>query len=180
LSGHEEQGLVWDYFKPRHTHTWNMLVLSWLALEQFDEDDENPIPFGSEYLWENFIIRLWLYRTTVKTLVKIAAVKDVAKTIVETFDGSFVSNGRNGLKALRDMLEHFDDYATGDGRGPAERSPDLDPWRTITKDRYERGAFHLDRDISYDAAIKMRADANAVSDKFIEWYKSQKTNDPTD
>ncbi len=68
------------------------------------------------------------------------------------------------------MIEHFDDYAAGMGRGPANRDKDLDPWRTITKDRYERGQFTLNRSASYSAAIKLRTDAKSVSDNFIEWY----------
>ena len=27
LSDREEEALIWDYFKPRHTHAWNMLAL---------------------------------------------------------------------------------------------------------------------------------------------------------
>jgi hypothetical protein len=174
LSQYEEQALVWDYFKPRHTHTWNMLVASWRELELYNTDEATSPPFGAEYLWENFIIRLWIYRTTVKTLAKLATVKLEAESVIRTFDESFRINDRNGLKALRDMIEHFDDYAAGIGRGPVERSRDLDPWRTITRDRYERGAFHLDRRQSFEAAIKMQADAKKVSDKFIEWCKLQK------
>ena len=72
------------------------------------------------------------------------------------------------------MIEHFDDYAAGEGRGPAELKRDLDPWRTdTTRDRYERGLFCLERHRSYAAAIKLRADAKSVSDKFIQWYKSK-------
>ena len=149
-----------------------MLVLSWHELEHLKEHEEAHIPFEAEYLWENFIIRLWLYRTTIRTLTKLQFVEDEAKSILRSFDDLFLINGRNGLKALRDMIEHFDDYAAGEGRGPLERSRDLDPWRTITRDRYERGVFYLERHQSYEAAIKMRADAKSVSDKFIQWYKS--------
>jgi hypothetical protein len=172
LSGREEQALIWEYFKPRHSHTWNMLVLSWHELEHLKEQEDIRIPFEAEYFWENFIIRLWLYRTAIRTLTKLQFVESEAKTVLKSFDDSFLINGRNGLKALRDMIEHFDDYAAGEGRGPVERSRDLDPWRTITKDRYERGVFYLERDQTYDAAIKMRADAKILSDKFIQWYKS--------
>jgi hypothetical protein len=151
-----------------------MLVASWRELLLFDAEEVIFPTFGAEYLWENFIIRLWIYRTTVKTLIKLVAIKDEAESVIRTFDDAFQINDRNGLRALRDMIEHFDDYAADTGRGPLERSHDLDPWRTITKERYERGAFHLDRHQSYEAAIKIRANAKKVSDKFIEWYKLQK------
>lgn len=167
----DEQSLIWDYYKPRHTHAWNMLVLSWRELDQLTE--ETDVGFETEYFWENFILRLWLYRTTVRTLIKLDIVKGAAQDALASFDTKFQINGRNGLKALRDVIEHFDDYAAGVGRGPAERDKDLDPWRSVTKDRYERGQFILSRTTSYEAAIKLRTDAKAVSDNFIEWYKSE-------
>jgi hypothetical protein len=169
LSSREEQGLIWDYFKPRHTHAWNMLVLSWRELDQ--SHDETEVGFEIEYFWENFILRLWLYRTTIRTLTKLNFVEGEAKRVLKTFDGFFDTNGRNALKALRDMIEHFDDYAAGKGQGPARRERDLDPWRKITRDRYERGLFCLERHQSCEAAIKLRADAKGVSDKFIQRYK---------
>lgn len=177
LPNHEKQGVVWDYFKPRHTHSWNMLVLSWRSLDGFEFGPETF--FEDEYLWENFIIRLWLYRTTVKTLTRLDAVADDAKGIIATFDRCFEQGGRNGLKAIRDMIEHFDDYAAGVGRGPATREGELDPWRTVTPDRFERGRFALDRVTAYDAAIQLRADAKHVSDKFIDWlWASRGTKRP--
>jgi len=110
LSVREEQALIWDYYKPRHTHAWNMLVLSWCELDKLS--DEADVGFEIEYRWENFILRLWLYRTTAKTLTKLAAVENEAKSILKTFDQVFhdIPN-KNVLKALRDMIEHFDDYA---------------------------------------------------------------------
>lgn len=147
-----------------------MLVLSWRALDELDAD--NVVGFEIEYLWENFIIRLWLYRTTVKTLSKLEAVQVDADKALNLFDRTFDQHGRNGLKAIRDMIEHFDDYAAGAGRGPAVRKRDLDPWRTISKDRYVRGIWQLERGKSYDAAITLRASAKATSDVFIKWYMS--------
>ena len=169
MSDREEQGLIWDYFKPRHTHAWNMLVLSWRELDQ--SKDEAEVGFEIEYSWENFILRLWLYRTTIRTLTKLKFVEDEAKHILKKFDGSFDANGLNALKALRDMIEHFDDYAADEGSGPARRKRDLDPWRQITRERYERGLFRLERHQSYEAAVNLRADAKDVSDKFIQRYK---------
>jgi hypothetical protein len=169
LVDRDEQGLIWDYFKPRHTHAWNMLVLSWRELDQ--SNDETGLGFEIEYFWENFIIRLWLYRITIRTLTKLNSVNSEAAFALKTFDGAFDIDGKSALKALRDMIEHFDDYAAGKGRGLAERERDLDPWRQITRDRYERGLFCLERHQSYEAAIKLRADAKAVSDRFIQWYK---------
>jgi hypothetical protein len=169
LLSKEDQALIWDYFKPRHTITWNMLVLSWRELETYTQ---TFVPFEIEYLWQNFIIRLWLYRITVKTLEKLPAVQSDARLAVKAFDDSFQENGQNTLKALRDMIEHFDDFAAGKGRGPLDRGRDLDPWRTVTNDRFERGNFSLERSSTYEAAIQMRADAKAVSDKFIHWYKN--------
>lgn len=169
ISQVEEQGLIWDYFKPRHTHAWNMLVLSWREIEQLNDD--TAVDFEVEYHWENFILRLWLYRTTVRTLTKLNSVKGKANNALKTFDKVFNTQGKNGLKALRDMIEHFDDYAAGKGRGPAIREKDLDPWRSFTKDEYNRGQFYLERDKSYKAAIKLRSDAKCVSDEFIRWYK---------
>ena len=168
LSAREEQGLIWDYFKPRHTHAWNMIVLSWRALDQLN--DETDVGFDTEYFWENCILRLWLYRTTVQTLTKLPAVEGKAKSLLKTFDGLIDADGRNALKALRDMIEHFDDYAAGEGRGPAKRERDLDPWRMISRDRYERGLFCLERSKSFEAAIKLHSDAKCVSDEFIQWY----------
>jgi hypothetical protein len=172
LPEHEKQGVVWDYYKPRHTHAWNMLVLSWRALEAFTEGHETA--FEDEYLWENFIIRLWLYRTTVRTLTHLRAVSVDAKGIIAIFDRCFQANGKNGLKAMRDMIEHFDDYAAGEGRGPATREGELDPWRTVTRDRFERGRFVIERTTAYNAAIALRSDAKTVSDTFIVWYKASK------
>jgi len=166
----DEQGQIWDFYKPRHTHAWNMLVLSWRELDRVN--DRTDVEFETEYFWENFILRLWLYRTTVKTLTKLDCVEPKAEKILESFDQVFDSNGKNSLKALRDMIEHFDDYAAGKGHGPATRENDLDPWREITHDRYERGNFSLERKSSYEAAIKLRSDAKCVSDEFIQWYKS--------
>jgi hypothetical protein len=166
-----EQATIWDYYKPRHTHAWNMLVLAWHQLDQLN--DECVIGFETEYYWENFIIRLWLYRTTVRTLTKLTAVQNEANIALKTFDTIFETNGDNGLKAIRDMIEHFDDYAAGVGRGPAQRSTDLDPWRVFTRDRYERGQFCFERKKSYDAAINLRSDAKILSAKFIQWHKSQ-------
>jgi hypothetical protein len=166
----EAQAIVWDYFKPRHTHAWNMLVLSWKQLDGLNNETE--IGFETEYHWENFILRLWLYRTTVKTLIKLSTVKVEAEKAIKLFDDSFSKDGKNQLKALRDMIEHFDDYAAGAGRGPADRFSDLDPWRVVGRDQYQRGQFGLARTDSYLAAIKLKSDAEAVSAAFIQWYKS--------
>ena len=170
LPEHEQQAVVWDYYKPRHTHSWNMLVLSWRALETLT--DEEDIGFEVEYLWENFIIRLWLYRSTVRTLTRLSVVSAEAQGIRKRFDRCFQSDGHNGLKAIRDMIEHFDDYAAGTGRGPATRDGELDPWRKVTRDRFERGRFVIERASAYDAAIRLRSDAKQVSDAFIAWYKA--------
>ncbi len=110
-----------------------MLVVSWRELKLFNDQDENDVTFNSDYLWENFIIRLWLYRTTVNTLTKLDIVKVDATAVIDSFDNLFLNNGQNGLKALRNMIEHFDDYAAGKGRGPAKRDHDLDPWRELLK-----------------------------------------------
>ncbi|MGB8813748.1 MAG: hypothetical protein WCC57_11235 [Paracoccaceae bacterium] len=115
-----------------------MLVLSWRALEAFTEDHRTA--FEDNYFWENSIIRLWLYRTAVKMLTRLP-----------------VESGKNGLKAIHDMIEHFDDDAAGVGRGPASR------------DRFERGRFVIERATVYDAAIRLRSDAQSVSDKCIAW-----------
>lgn len=167
----EAQAIIWDFYKPRHTHVWNMLVLSWRALEALPQDA--TLDFEDEYCWENYIIRLWLYRTTIKTLTRLSSVKSQAKLMLLTFDQAFCSEGQNSLKALRDMIEHFDDYAAGEGRGPGERNRDLDPWREVTRDRYKRGQFTIDRSGSYNAAINLRSDAKRVSDEFIAWYHSR-------
>ena len=166
----EEQAVVWDYFKPRHTHAWNMLVLSWRQLDQLNVETE--CSFETEYHWENYILRLWLYRTTIMTLTKLDAIESDAQRGVNEFDSTFSANGRDQLKALRDMIEHFDDYASGVGRGPAQRKSDLDPWRSFTRDHYERGQFRLERNSSYSAAIKLRDDAKHASAAFINWYKT--------
>lgn len=46
-----EQGVVWDYYKPRHTHSWNMLQLA--AQHLVKTSDEQG--FETEYAWENLI-----------------------------------------------------------------------------------------------------------------------------
>lgn len=170
----QQQSVVWDYYKPRQTHAWNMVVLAWRALDQIVED-AMPEGFETEYCWENFIIRLWLYRTTVRTLTKIDQIATGARDAIKRFDAQFDMNGQNGLKALRDMIEHFDDYAAGAGRGPAQREVDLDPFRSFTKDHYERGTFRLERLKSLDATIALQADAKKVSDEFITWFHSDTT-----
>ena len=100
LLSREEQAVVWDYFKPRHTHAWNMLVLSWSQLDQLD-NNETELGFETEYHWENFILRLWLYRTTVKTLTRLQTVEGDAKSAINEFDNVFSLNGRNQLKGNR-------------------------------------------------------------------------------
>ncbi len=170
MQDREKQSVIWDYYKPRHTHAWNMLVLSWRALEEINKDNEEH--FNEEYLWENFIIRLWLYRTTIKTLTRIDVVSLEAKGIISTFDRCFEVDGHNGLKAIRDMIEHFDEYAMGKGHGSATRESELDPWRKVSRDRFERGRFVFERASAYNAAIALRSDAKRVSDAFIAWYKS--------
>lgn len=143
-----------------------MLVLSWKKL-----CNESENGFEAEYHWENFILRLWLYRTTVKTLTRLQEVEAGAKSALNEFDNVFSLNGRNQLRALRDMIEHFDDYAAGVGKGPGTRRGDLDPWRTFDRDRYERGQFFLERENSFAAADKLRSEAKRVSSAFIRWYK---------
>lgn len=168
----EDQGNIWNFYKPRHTHAWNMLVLSWRSLDELSNDGKEG--FEIEYRWENFIIRLWLYRTTVATLAKITTCKEPTLFALETFDSAFSQNDRNALKTLRDMIEHFDDYAAGVGRGPADRESDLDPWRHFTKDCYNRGNWVLQRKRTYDAAIALRDEARVISASFIEWFNSTK------
>lgn len=171
----EEQGVIWDYYKPRHTHAWNLLVLSWRELDQIkDTVEEFDLGFEVEYRWENFIIRLWLYRTTVRTLRKLSPVESATNQAIAKFDKTFQVNSRNGLKALRDMVEHFDDYAAGIGRGPATRRGDLDPFRHFTKDVYQRGQFNLERNTALEAANQLRSDANDLSNQFIEWFHANK------
>ncbi|MEO0329396.1 MAG: hypothetical protein AAF217_12455 [Pseudomonadota bacterium] len=172
IPSHEKQAIIWDYFKPRHTHAWNMLVLSWRALDAPSENIEEMME--EEYYWENFIIRLWLYRITVKTLTQLDHVRSEAEQIISEFDNNFETNGKNGLKAIRDMIEHFDDYAAGKGRGPATREGELDPWRAVSRDRFERGRYVIERAPAYDAAIRLRSDAKRVSDNFIAWYKASR------
>ena len=71
------------------------------------------------------------------------------------------------------MFEHFDDYAKGSGRGPAQRDVDLDPWRVISVEEFSRGQFNLELASSMEAADSLRTDAKSVSDKFISWYKKE-------
>lgn len=75
------------------------------------------------------------------------------------------------------MIEHFDDYAAGKGRGAAMREGELDPWRTITRDRFERGRFVTERSTAYEAAIILRSDAKRVSDNFIAWCMASKAHE---
>lgn len=170
LQNREEQSLIWDYYKSRHTHAWNMLILSYFTLDEFTEFNEEY--FKCEYMWENFIIRLWFYRTTIKTLTHIKFVSSEAKGIISAFDLCFKAGDHNSLKAIRDMIEHFDEYAMGNGFGPATRKSELDPWRKVSRDRFERGRFVLERAPAYNAAIALRSEAKRVSDIFIAWHKS--------
>jgi hypothetical protein len=168
----DEQSIIWDYYKPRHTHAWNMLQL---AAQQLVEAP-NVSGFETEYAWENLIIRLCLYRNTVKTLIKLPVVVNEAKEMLQRFDAKFTQNKKNSLIALRDMVEHFDDYAAGHGHGPAERHADLDPWREVTVERFCRGQFELELDTSMEAADTLRSNAKSVSDQFINWYKNEAGN----
>lgn len=127
--------------------------------------------FETEYAWENLIIRLSLYRNTIKTLTKLPVVERETEQALKRFDAVFMQDGKNALIALRNMLEHFDDYAAGVGRGPAERDVDLDPWRQISVEEFSRGKFKLELSASMEAANNLRSDAKNVSDKFIRWYK---------
>lgn len=164
----KDQLVVWGFYSPRHTHTWNMLVLAHRALENFGATEETTIEV--EYHWENFIIRLWLYRATIMALTKLPAVKVEALSAIRAFDDKFTANGIGYLKAIRDMIEHFDDYAAGVGRGPASRDGELDPWRGLSSDKFERGRFVIDRAHAYDAAIQLRSDAKIASDAFLVAY----------
>jgi len=69
-----------------------MLVLSWQQLDQFDEGV--GLVFEDEYHWENFILRLWLYRTTIKALTKIQVVEADARSALTEFDRAFSFNGQ--------------------------------------------------------------------------------------
>jgi len=164
-----EQGVVWDFYKPRHTHAWNMLQIAGKHLLKTAE----AIDFETEYAWENLIIRLSLYRNSVKTLTKLPSVAPDAEQALSRFDVAFTQNGRNALTALRNMFEHFDDYAAGVGRGPAERSTDLDPWRFISVEECSRGQFKILLTPSMTAANDLRSDAQAISEKFIRWYSAE-------
>ena len=166
----EETSAIWNYYKPRHTHAWNMLIL---AFRQLEQEEISAEPFKAEYAWENVIIRLWLYRTVIRTLSKLPPIKEEAEKVLRSFDKAFDHRGINGLKALRDMIEHFDDYAANKGRGPAKRASDLNPWRKITRDEYDRGQFNINREKALLAADQMRLDAKQVSAKFIKWYLAQ-------
>lgn len=170
MAHHEKLSTIWHYYKPRHTHSWNMLVIAFQHLGQVQSEAE---PFEAEYAWENVILRLWLYRVVVQTLTKLDPVKEKAEEVLRLFDQTFDQKGINNLKALRDMIEHFDDYAAGHGRGAANRGRDLDPWRAITRDEYNRGQFTLLRKDSLLAAVRMRKNAKEVSDDFIAWYHNQ-------
>lgn len=169
-TGWESQLAIWEYYKPRQTHTWNMLFLANRALGQYREDGDDG--FEVEYLWENFIIRLWLYRATVLALAKMPAIKAKADALIRDFDSHFQIDGFNGLKAVRDMIEHFDDYAAAKGRGPATRESELDPWREISRDRFERGRFVIQRASAYDAVVQLRSGAKRVGDEFIAQYNT--------
>lgn len=164
-----EQGIVWDFYKPRHTHAWNMLQVSAQHLVK----TADAINFETEYAWENLIIRLSLYRNAVKTLTKLPAVVLDTEQALSRFDAAFTKNEKNALTALRNMFEHFDDYAAGEGRGPAKRSVDLDPWRFIDVEEYSRGQFKICLTPSMEAANNLRSDAKVISDKFIRWYRVQ-------
>jgi hypothetical protein len=162
-----EQGLIWSYYKPRHLHSWNMLQI---AAQQLVLTDDS-LGFELEYGWENLIIRLCLYRNTVNTLTNLDSVRDGTLQILGRFDNEFTQNKINALLGLRNMLEHFDDYAAGRGRGPAQRNADLDPWRVITADRYCRGQFELALDSTMKAADNLCLEAKNVEKKFIDWYR---------
>jgi hypothetical protein len=161
-----EQAVVWDFYKPRHTHAWNMLQIAAGHLVK----TADAMDFETEYAWENLIIRLSLYRNAVNTLTKLPAVATDAQQALKRFDAAFIQNGKNALVGLRNMFEHFDDYAAGKGRGPGETN-DLDPWRFISVEECSRGQFKIYLSASMEAADKLRSDAKAVSDKFIRWYK---------
>lgn len=164
-----EQSVIWDYYKPRHTHSWNMLQIAAQHLVK----TADLIDFETEYAWENLIIRLALYRNVVKTLTRLSVVEREAIQALDRFDSAFTQNGKNALIALRNMFEHFDDYAAGLGRGPAERDVDLDPWRIIGVEEYSRGQFTIQLVSSMDAANNLRSDSKDISDKFIHWYKKE-------
>lgn len=169
MSNATEQGVVWDFYKPRQTHAWNMLQV---ATQQLAKTAE-VMDFETEYAWENLIIRLSLYRNAVKTLTKLPSVAPDAEQALNRFDAAFTQNGKNALISLRNMFEHFDDYAAGSGRGPAERNTDLDPWRCIDVEEYTRGQFKICLAPSMAAANQLRSDAEAVSDKFIRWHEKE-------
>ena len=87
----ESQSLIWDYYKPRHTHSWNMLQIAAKCLYETKQTEDED--FETEYAWENLIIRLALYRNTVKTLAQLDSVKDKANEIIHDFDLTFEQNG---------------------------------------------------------------------------------------
>lgn len=166
-----DQIRAWDYFKPRHTHAWNMLCFSWEAFDKLSEDQISN--FEQDYCWENYFIRLWLYRTTVNTLTKLPQISQQAKKQIHIFDSSFEKDGKNQLRAIRNMIEHFDDYATGAGRGPALRETELDPWRTYDQENYERGRYSFNRQNSMRSANNLRLGTKPLCSELINWFNDK-------
>ena len=78
-----------------------------------------------------------------------------------------MTKDQNGLKAIRDMIKHFDDNAAGKGHGPAPRDGELDLRLTVMRIRYI-----IESASTCDAAIRLRSGAKQVSDAFIAWLKA--------
>ncbi len=98
--------------------------------------------------------------------------------VVARFDDCFTANGQNALKIIRDMIEHFDDYAAGKGRVRGIRDDSLDPWRVVSRDRFERGQFIIEKTSAYSAAIQLRSEAKDVGKKFTQWLLTQEQMSP--
>jgi len=159
----ENQCLIWDNYRQRHIHTWNMLQLAVKHLAETKTTENSEI----QYAWENLVIRMVIYRYTVKNLVRLKCVNKKANMINKKFDSVFRINGRHVLMALYNVFKHFDEYKAND------RGKELDPYGTITVEEYNHGTLKLQLSQCIQAATELRNGANYVGHEFIEWYERE-------
>ena len=91
-------------------------MLSWRELDQYQFNDETDFGFEAEYLWEiSYSASGCAERSSDFDQAKFC--KGRGGVCLENIRWRLDINGKSSLKALRDMIEHFDDYAAGGGAG---------------------------------------------------------------
>ncbi len=167
----DDQATIFGFFEQRHKTTWNILFTAHEELKNEGHKD----PWMILYRWENYIIRLYLYRKTCNMLRKITYLKKETNLILKKFDQNFkpqnVDIHQDILTDLRHIFEHFDDIASGGGNNKVISRLAINTHKDFSNDKYNLGHYSLDRDFSFTAATELHEDINKIKKNFYEYYK---------